>query len=93
MQLGTTMTLYSSGLDGDDDGGKVQAAAEAEPCGRLPQWPLVVKFKLCGSETAVWRRPEGSRVKPCLELGRNEKVLITTLMPACQSPPAGLSRP
>lgn len=36
---------------------------------------------------------QGSRVKPCLELGRNEKkVLITTLMPACQSPPAGLSR-
>lgn len=34
----------------------------------------------------------GSWVKPCLELGRNEKVLITTLMPACQSP-AGLSRP
>lgn len=35
---------------------------------------------------------QGSWVKPCLELGRNEKVLITTLMPACQSP-AGLSRP
>lgn len=34
----------------------------------------------------------GSWVKLCLELGRNEKVLITTVMPACQSA-AGLSRP
>lgn len=34
---------------------------------------------------------QGSGVKPCLELCRNEKVLITTLMPACQSP-AGLGR-
>ncbi len=36
---------------------------------------------------------QGSRVRPCLGLGRNEKVLITTVMPACQSPPTGLSRP
>lgn len=34
-----------------------------------PSVTLAVKIELCCSETAVWR----SRVKPCLELGTNEK--------------------
>lgn len=53
---------------------------------------LAVKMELCGSENSCVEESQGSRVKARLELGRNEKVLITTLMPACQSP-AGLSRP
>lgn len=58
--------------------------------GIAPSAARAVKMEFRGSETAVWRRARGQRSNPVWSW-RNEKVLITTLMPACQSP-AGLSR-
>lgn len=41
----------------------------------------------------MWRRARGRGSNPVWSSAGMKKVLITTLMPACQSPPAGLSRP
>ena len=38
------------------------------------------------------RRERGSEVETCLECHRNEKVLITTLIAACQAVVTGLDR-
>lgn len=64
----------------------------AQPIYSTPPLGLAVKIELLSLKQLRGGEPGGSRVKACLELARNEKVLITTLMPTCQSP-AGLSMP